>query len=315
MIMQELEDATRVSPQALIGFRPGTTEVRQKLQWASTRITTVQEDIAYSLIGIFDVTLIVNYGEKEKALGRLLEVIVSRSGDVTALDWMGQSSEYNSCLPADIAVYEAPAYASSFVSQEEMEILVSGLRTSVAAEMALTLHNKLDHQPSPRFANQWLTLPCIVFPLTALTKRTDGRFGSKVYYAAADGLEDVEITTADTLSPFSPFRPAHPGWEMLLVRPWNRDLLRAANLASRNAIDAPPPSNAIIPEPSSQPTPKFDTLTEALMLIARLKQPFAALLLMRQRSGEYKRIASDNDIIARVRDVNMLTDIRSIDII
>ncbi|KAH7903658.1 hypothetical protein BJ138DRAFT_1191031, partial [Hygrophoropsis aurantiaca] len=107
-IMQELEDATGVSGQALISFHPGTKDVRQTLHWASTRITTLQEDIAYSLFGIFNVKLPVIYGEnKQHALGRLLQEIVARSGDVTALDWTGKSSEFNSCLPADITAYEA----------------------------------------------------------------------------------------------------------------------------------------------------------------------------------------------------------------
>ncbi|KAH7904188.1 hypothetical protein BJ138DRAFT_953522 [Hygrophoropsis aurantiaca] len=316
VIMEELEDATGVTSQALIDFRPGTTEVRQKLHWASARITTEPEDVAYSLIGIFDVTLFVNYSEnKQKALGRLLEAIVSRSGDITALDWVGQSSEYNSCLPADITVYGAAACAPSFVSQEEMETSVSELRSSATAEMALVLYDKLDRQPLPRFANHRLTLPCIVFPLTALTKRTDGQFGSKIYYATADGLEDVEITTADTFSPFSPSRPARR--ELLLVRPWNRDLLGVADQVPsevRNTVVAPPPSNAIPLGPSSQPTPESDTLTEALMPVARLKERFAALLLVRG-GGEYKRIASDHDIIAQVRDINKITDIRSIEIL
>ncbi|KAH7904324.1 hypothetical protein BJ138DRAFT_934634 [Hygrophoropsis aurantiaca] len=319
VIMQELEDATGIAAQALIGFHPGTTEVRQKLQWASTRITTVQEDVAYSLVGIFDVTLIVNYGEKkQKALGRLLEAIVSRSGDVTALDWAGRSSEYNSCLPADITVYEAAACAPPFIRREEMGKLVSELRSSVTPQLALTLYHRLDNQPPPRFANHRLTLPCIVFSITALDANgTHGRSRSNVYYATTDELKDVEITTSDRLSPFSPSRP--PRWEMLLVRPWNRNLLGAADIASdvRNAAAAPPPSNAIPLGPSSQPPPEFDALTEAFKLVARLKQRFAALLLVRGHGGEYKRIASDYDIIAQVRDVNKLLvmDIRSIEIL
>ncbi|KAH7906973.1 hypothetical protein BJ138DRAFT_1104700 [Hygrophoropsis aurantiaca] len=317
-IMQELEDATGVAGHALTGFRPGTTEVRQRLRWASTRITTMQEDVAYSLFGIFHVTLVVDYGEKKQnALGRLLEAIVSRSGDVTALDWVGQSSKYNSCLPANITAYEAPAYAPSFVSREEMGAAVSGLQSSITAEMALALYNKLNGQPPPRFANHRLTLPCIVFPLTALTIRADGHSGIKVYYATADGLEDVQITTADRLSRFSPSRPALPGREMLLVRPWNRDLLGAAEIASdiRNAVAARPPSNVIPPAPSSQPTRESDTLTQAWTLVARLKQRFAALLLVRQPGGAYQRVASDHNIIAQVRDVGKLADIKSIEVL
>ncbi|KAG2336815.1 hypothetical protein BDR05DRAFT_1011566 [Suillus weaverae] len=91
---------------------------REKLQWASARVTTVQEDIAYSLFGIFGVQLPIMYGEKKQsALGRLLQEVVARSGDISALDWVGQSSEFNSCLPADIISYKAPPYTPPFLSE------------------------------------------------------------------------------------------------------------------------------------------------------------------------------------------------------
>ncbi|KAG1897573.1 uncharacterized protein F5891DRAFT_956916, partial [Suillus fuscotomentosus] len=92
-IMKELEVATGIDRQALIDFSPGMSGARERLQWASNRVTTVQEDIAYSLFGVFDVRLPVDYGEKKaNALGRLLQEIVARSGDITALYWVGQSS-------------------------------------------------------------------------------------------------------------------------------------------------------------------------------------------------------------------------------
>ncbi|KAG2749037.1 hypothetical protein P692DRAFT_201656133, partial [Suillus brevipes Sb2] len=88
-IMQELKDATGIDRSAVVAFRPGMDGAREKLHWASTRVTTRQEDIAYSLFGIFDVRLSVDYGEKQdKALGRLLQEIVARSGDITGLDWV-----------------------------------------------------------------------------------------------------------------------------------------------------------------------------------------------------------------------------------
>jgi hypothetical protein len=52
-------------------------------------------------------------------------------------------------------------------------------------------------------------------------------------------------------------------------------------------------------------------------LIVRLGQPFGAFLLSRQRGGEYKRIASDRNIIARVKDmasVGDMVDIRTLEI-
>jgi hypothetical protein len=80
VIMQELGDAVGIDPRTLVAFRPGMIGAREKLQWSSTRVTTLQEDIAYSLFGIFGVHLPVIYGEKKQnALGRLLQEVVARS--------------------------------------------------------------------------------------------------------------------------------------------------------------------------------------------------------------------------------------------
>ncbi|KAG1848654.1 heterokaryon incompatibility protein-domain-containing protein [Suillus subluteus] len=100
-IMQEMGDATGIDPQALVAFRPGMRDAREKFQWVSARVTTWQEDIAYSLFGIFGVNLPVIYGEKkQKALGRLLQEVVAQSGDISALDWhILQSFPYIEPLP------------------------------------------------------------------------------------------------------------------------------------------------------------------------------------------------------------------------
>jgi hypothetical protein len=42
---------------------------------------------------------------------------------------------------------------------------------------------------------------------------------------------------------------------------------------------------------------------QALQLLVRLGQPFGTFLLAQQRGGEYRRIASDHDIIAQVKDI------------
>ncbi|KAG1876651.1 hypothetical protein DFJ58DRAFT_755529, partial [Suillus subalutaceus] len=52
--------------------------------------------------------------------------------------------------------------------------------------------------------------------------------------------------------------------------------------------------------------------------IVRLGQPFGAFLLARQRNREFKRIASDHDIIAQVKDmtsVDNMMDIRTLEIL
>jgi len=78
------------------------------------------------LFGIFGVHLPVIYGEKKQnALGRLLEVIVAQSGDITALDWIGQSSEFNSCLPADIISYNTPPRTLPSLSEYQIQTSIS----------------------------------------------------------------------------------------------------------------------------------------------------------------------------------------------
>jgi hypothetical protein len=130
-IMQELAYATGIDLRALVNFQPGMRGARAKLQWASRRVTTWQEDIAYSLFGIFGVHLAVIYGEKKQnALGRLLQEIVARSGDITALDWVGKSSEFNSCLPADITSYEVAPCTLPSPSEDDIQMTDSSLITA-----------------------------------------------------------------------------------------------------------------------------------------------------------------------------------------
>jgi len=109
-VISEMEHATGVSAQHLMALRPGLSSIREKLRLASTRQTTLVEDAAYSLLGIFSVTSIpAIYGEGEGSLGRLLANVLTVSGDVSILAWTGESGSFNSCLPAYITVFNGPA--------------------------------------------------------------------------------------------------------------------------------------------------------------------------------------------------------------
>ncbi|KAG1780708.1 hypothetical protein EV702DRAFT_1080051 [Suillus placidus] len=54
-----------------------------------------------------------------------------------------------------------------------------------------------------------------------------------------------------------------------------------------------------------------------MRLIFRLGQPFSAFLLAQQPNGEYKRIASDRDIITQVNDVDYVhgMDVKTLEIL
>ncbi|KAG1734822.1 heterokaryon incompatibility protein-domain-containing protein [Suillus lakei] len=322
-IMQELEVATGIDRQAIVAFRPGMKDAREKLQWASTRVTTLQEDIAYSLSGVFGVRLRVDYGEKKQnALGRLLQEIVAQSGDITALDWVGESSEFNSCLPADITSYAAPPYTLPFLSESDIQTAVSSLRNNpVAVDLALRLYDQLDHTSAARFAHHRLYLPCIVFPVTEARLRPCRDRDIYMYAVKSDGLHDLQITTEDKFTPFSPAR-LPPAWQtILLVRPWSRHLLGLHDpVDDTQSVDNWSVSEYSLHDslPAHTEPVYSDSHSRALRLIVRLRQPFGAFLLARQRDGEFKRIASDHDIIAQVKDmasINDMMDIRTLEIL
>jgi hypothetical protein len=299
-------------------------DAREKLHWASTRVTTRQEDIAYSLFGIFGVRLPVDYGEKQdKALGRLLQEIVARSGDITCLDWVGKPSQFNSCLPVSITSYEAPPCKPPPLLEDEIQSSVSSLRKTVATDLASKLYTLLYNVSAPRFAAQRLHLPCIAFNVREIRRMRTSPVPQThfTYGVKADGLRDLLITTQETLVQFSPARPTQR--KFVLVRPWDRSLLELPDFAELPEFvegDCTPPSSPSDDWSSDHPVKEdvVDIESRALRLLVRLGQSFRAFLLAQQRSGEYKRIASDHDIIGQINDVHSvedLMDIRTIEIL
>ncbi|KAG2093107.1 uncharacterized protein F5147DRAFT_764051 [Suillus discolor] len=316
-IMEELESATGIDPQALISFCPGMRDAREKLQWASKRVTTVQEDIAYSLFGIFDVHLPVIYGErKQSALGRLLQEIVSRSGDITSLDWVGQSSEFNSCLPASIISYATPPCSLSSLSEDEIQTAVSSLQNIVDVDSASKLYDLLENMNTPLFANCRLRLPCIAFRVTEV-KRRRGDAAHSTYGVKADGLRDLLITTDETLIQFSRAKPTRQTF--FLVRPWDRRLLELPDFADE--VESVEDWSESESSSDSLGEEELSVLSEvhsrSLRLMVHLGQAFNALLLAQQRVGEYKRVTSDHNIAAQVKDTASIdiTNIRTLDIL
>ncbi|KAG1720150.1 hypothetical protein EDB19DRAFT_1965798 [Suillus lakei] len=316
-IMQELEGATGINAQALVEFHPGTRGSQEKLRWVSNRSTTREEDIAYSLFGIFDVNLPVIYGEKrQKALGRLLQEIIAHSGNIAALDWVGQSSNFNSCLPADISSYKAPSWPS--LSKDEMQNAVSMLRNE-AVESASKLYALLASLSVPRFANGRLQLPCVAFSVIEVRPRPcQDRAKCFAYNIKADGLQDLLITMEDRWIQFSSARPTRQTF--LLIRPWNRHDLELPDFVdeTQSADDwskpGSPTDEAVGWSLGDNEPPDSQSDTRELRLLARLAQPFRALLLAQQRGGEYKRIASDQNIIASVDDITRM-DARMLEIL
>ncbi|KAG1743623.1 uncharacterized protein EDB91DRAFT_218203 [Suillus paluster] len=119
-ILQEISRITRIPEMDLRSFEPETNRVREKMLWASNRRTTKVEDIAYSLIGIFDVSLMVAYGEGKRAFYRLMEAILQRCDHWEIFCWKGVSSLYNAALPADPSCYHVVENTDDVHAEEQM---------------------------------------------------------------------------------------------------------------------------------------------------------------------------------------------------
>jgi hypothetical protein len=61
--------------------------VAKKMSWAARRKTTREEDMAYSLLGIFEVNMPLLYGEGTRAFRRLQEEIIKETDDQSLFAW------------------------------------------------------------------------------------------------------------------------------------------------------------------------------------------------------------------------------------
>ncbi|PMD14250.1 hypothetical protein NA56DRAFT_674326 [Hyaloscypha hepaticicola] len=66
--------------------------VVKRMSWAARRNTTRIEDVAYCLMGIFDVNMPMLYGEGEKAFERLQEEILKQTKDNSLFAWRASSN-------------------------------------------------------------------------------------------------------------------------------------------------------------------------------------------------------------------------------
>ena len=281
-IIREMQQAAGALTRELSVLRPGLDRVREKLYLASRRQTTLVEDIAYSLLGIFNVSIPVIYGEGNRSVGRFLEHILAGSGDVTTLAWTGRAGGYNSCLPPDLMAYDqlVPPHVPQPIEAAEMDDSIKVLRSSLPdLSLALALYNHLNKLLRTTFVASCLSLPCITFSITQLNGASE--FSSEtspyIYRAGTSALGEVEIKTRDDLSTIK---------GLLLTHPW---------------------ISSILNQEFSYDSAALDRTTRALRLIARLRQPFGALLLETVAHARYRRVAADCLIMAQVREEASLT--------
>ena len=82
----EVQSATKIETQYLKGNFTGAC-LAVRMSWAANRRTTIRDDMAYCMLGVFGISMDVRYGENEKAFLRLQEVLVENFNDESIFAW------------------------------------------------------------------------------------------------------------------------------------------------------------------------------------------------------------------------------------
>jgi ankyrin repeat protein len=80
---QHIHDVTHIPVSALQGAPLHRFDIEERMSWTRKRQTTREEDEAYSLLGVFNISMLPNYGEgKKSAFRRLRKEIIETLGDL-----------------------------------------------------------------------------------------------------------------------------------------------------------------------------------------------------------------------------------------
>jgi hypothetical protein len=103
-LIEALCQLTRIHEPVLNGLNSiSSYSIAQRMSWASTRTTTRPEDMAYCLLGVFNVNMPLLYGEGAvKAFLRLQEEVMKESDDQSIFAWEDPSA-HPCCLHGFLA--------------------------------------------------------------------------------------------------------------------------------------------------------------------------------------------------------------------
>jgi len=132
---------------------PSSASVAQRMSWASKRKTTRPEDLAYCLLGLFDVNMPMLYGEGDRAFLRLQEEIIKTSDDHSIFAWDAPAGD------GPLATCPAAfANGGQFLPLESSNPLVDAITVN-SKGVHLKVH-LMDYPASPSSPLKIAVLPC-----------------------------------------------------------------------------------------------------------------------------------------------------------
>jgi hypothetical protein len=143
-LQQTIADITSIPIEVLIKGNLDYASIAQKMAWASKRSTTRIEDMAYCLMGLFNIHMPMIYGEGENAFIRLQEEILKVSDDHTIFAWRSPqrygaspraASHFSGLLASSPAAFsESGSVVQSFSLSKAITINNKGIHVQVHLE-------------------------------------------------------------------------------------------------------------------------------------------------------------------------------------
>lgn len=176
----------------------GLVSIATRMSWAANRRTTRVEDRAYSLLGIFGVSMPIVYGEGNRAFARLQEEIMKFSNDQSIFAWSSEKPDGTVLMadsPDDFALSRGIVV---WGRPKSFQLTNQGLRATLPVifeqrkhETGLLAVLNLRHEDDLRGA------------LALRLRQYPGNF-DQFYLASGDGTEDKDasrlvVVDADTL--------------------------------------------------------------------------------------------------------------------
>jgi hypothetical protein len=183
---RELSTITKIPVDDLESFTPKTRRAREVLFWASNRTTTREEDEAYSLLGILNVSIPIAYGEGARAFYRLQVEIANTCNEGNLFHWVGTPSEYNSAFAGGLSCF-------SFPEEDRPQILDPSISPIPRGSRLFTI------------TNEGLRIKLPLYPVVSTNNQGPD---SNSFVMKVDGLPDIQVKDELRLSARHPLMVA-----------------------------------------------------------------------------------------------------------
>lgn len=183
---------------------PMSASVAAKMSWASQRCTTRIEDMAYCLLGLFDVNMPLIYGEGTKAFARLQETIIRSSYDESIFAWKDKDVKNNGILATSPACFsESGDIVSTWLPHRRRPYSITNMGLEIELN-ARTEHNGLEEISGKRWTAPLACARKAALDRNVMIDLLEDHDGNGVRRGRRDVMKFSEQAVGNALKDFHP---------------------------------------------------------------------------------------------------------------